>query len=160
MSTKPPTAVMIPKVSSSRFKLLLDRFQRGGVARQLSGIRIRRQRLERGGSPRGLAILTAQCTRRLADLAPRCRSHAVDISRGKMLSDRFAVYQRPFRRCRSKLLYRGESLAARRACAQQAQTGQEKAAHSAATKRPCPRAKPLKWLSNRQSTGRPLVVGR
>src|SRR5438270_3954698 len=52
MSTKPPTAVMIPSVSSSGFKSVLDLPKLPGMGAQLFGrgvIRLRQQRLNLAG---------------------------------------------------------------------------------------------------------------
>src|SRR4029078_2071139 len=103
-STKPPTAVMMPRVSSSGFKLVLDLLQALGMGPQFGG--------------RGVLGLAEQCV----DLAaigrirlgerlswggqPVCQPlvHGKDISACQPARGRLLVDQRPFGGDRPRLL--------------------------------------------------------
>src|SRR3954452_8660090 len=104
MSTKPPTAVMIPSVSSSGFKLVLDPLQRLGVDAQPLRGRVRRLGQQRPhlGSVR-LTRLGQRRGRRL-EIVMQPIMHRLHVCRGHPASVRLLIDQRPFRGDRPRLL--------------------------------------------------------
>src|SRR6476469_9438275 len=104
MSTKPPTAVMIPSVSSSGFKAVLDVLQLVRMRAKLLGRSVIRQPQQR---------LDFSAVRRLRLAEARCRGlnlladpfvHARDVSRRQLSAVCLLVGQRPLSRRRPRLL--------------------------------------------------------
>src|SRR5215212_8610715 len=103
MSTKPPTAVMMPRVSSSGFKSILLLLKPLGVAPQLLGRGIVRQlrqclHLRR---VRGLRLTEPREVR--LDLLPQPLVHAADVDAGNLALARLLVDERPFGGGRSRV---------------------------------------------------------
>src|SRR5437763_12682838 len=84
MSTKPPTAVMMPSVSSSGFKAVLDLLELGSVGAQLFGRGIGRLPDERVNFLTVGRVGLAEARKRRLKLLPKPLVHAVDIGIGKL----------------------------------------------------------------------------
>src|SRR4051812_38383607 len=103
MSTKPPTAVMMPSVSSSGFKAVLDLLQSVDVGAELLQCRIvglLKQRLD------FLAVAAVGLGQRLArglQLLANSLPHGFGIMAGEPAGGRLLVDQRPFRAERTRL---------------------------------------------------------
>src|SRR3569623_2377170 len=103
MSTKPPTAVMMPSVSSRGFKAVLDRLERLDVSAEFlrgGGVRLLEQRPD-FSAVRGIGLRERRRRRLqlLADASP----HGPDIGGRKLQFRRLLVDQRPFGRLRARL---------------------------------------------------------
>src|SRR3954447_4616714 len=103
MSTKPPTAVMMPSVSSSGFKVVLDLLQSVDVGAELLRCRIvglRKQRLDfLSVAAVGLGQRGARGSQLLADSLP----HGFCIATGEPAGGGLFVDERPFRSERTRL---------------------------------------------------------
>src|SRR4051812_2014736 len=96
MSTNPPTAVMTPRVSSSSFKLHLDRSQSLRATLQNRGRRRGRKAkaaLDHQGGGRSRAGEALEVG---AELLPRRLAHSIDIAGLQPCADSDLVDQRPF----------------------------------------------------------------
>src|SRR5579884_2033762 len=100
MSTKPPTAVMIPKVSSSGFKTFLDLPDLADVHAQSRGGSIVRQPHQRPYFTTVAAIGVSERTLRRLQLLPQLVVHGFDIGLRKVALGRLFVDERPFGRQR------------------------------------------------------------
>src|SRR3954464_16064981 len=97
MSTKPPTAVMIPSVSSSGFKRVLDLLELLRVSFQHARRRIVRP-LEQESYLSGVSgVWIAERAGVCLKLPAKPAVHALDIGRGQPALVGLFVDQRPFR---------------------------------------------------------------
>src|SRR4051812_24371049 len=95
MSTKPPTAVMIPSVSSSGFKAILDLLELVGVRSQLlgrGGVRLPKQRSN--FVPISGFRLQRPGTR--LQLLAQALAHRLDVNRRELALACLLIDQRPF----------------------------------------------------------------
>src|SRR5690349_5315327 len=104
MSTKPPTEVMMPSVSSSGFKAVLDLLELGDVRAQFRGrnvVGLAQQRMDFDGITR---FRLGEPLRRSLDLVPQPLMHAADIGFGQLSPPGLLIDQRPFGCRRARLL--------------------------------------------------------
>src|SRR6476661_6399669 len=96
MSTKPPTAVMIPSVSSSGFKMILDLLEAIDMGADAGRRRVRWQGKQRsdlaGIGATGIGQFRLGATKLLVKLLV----HRFDIGSGQMALARLIVHQGPF----------------------------------------------------------------
>src|SRR6185503_3614071 len=103
MSTNPPTAVMIPRVSSSGFKAVLDLLEPGGMCPQFLGPRAV------GLFQNCLDFLRISGLRLAQRLGARLQlladaiAHRFDVGRRELALARLLIDQRPFGRERARL---------------------------------------------------------
>src|SRR3954463_14814607 len=103
MSTKPPTAVMMPSVSSSGFKAVLDPLQRPDMLTERLRPRIilLGQECAHVVAIRGVGL--SQRVQAGPELLPQLPVHRVHIRPGEMPAGRLLVDQRPFSAERTRL---------------------------------------------------------
>src|SRR4051794_28068201 len=104
MSTKPPTAVMIPSVNSSGFKAVLDLLEPLAMRFELSRRRV--VRLPQNGldlRPVG-GVRLRQRLRCALQLLAQPSVHARDVGCGQLVLAGLLVDEQPFRRSRARLL--------------------------------------------------------
>src|SRR5436190_5654252 len=96
MSTNPPTAVMIPSVSSSGFKLYLDLLQRVGMSPKLGGSGIGRFGEQRPDLRAVSCIRLAQRSRCRLQPVMQPAVHRLYVSEGNPARLGLLVHKRPF----------------------------------------------------------------
>src|SRR4051812_21299424 len=96
MSTKPPTAVMIPSVSSSGFKTVLDALEGAGMGAQLFGTGIVSGREEAANFIAVIALRLSQRAQVDPQLLAQPGTHRLRVGRGDMARRRLLIHQRPF----------------------------------------------------------------
>src|SRR3954451_17142146 len=103
MSTNPPTAVMIPSVISSGFKLVLDPLELFGMGAQVHWRGIGRLDEQRMNFARVIRIGLSQSPGRRPDFLTQPLAHARGVDLGEVALARLLVDQRPLRPGRSRL---------------------------------------------------------
>src|SRR4051794_33910624 len=103
MSTKPPTAVMMPSVSLSGFKAVLDLLQLVGMGAKLLGMRIV-WLLEQGLDLSTVArVRLSQRRRRRLELVAQPAMHTRDVGSGEFSLGCLVVDERPLGRHGTRL---------------------------------------------------------
>src|SRR5947209_2871418 len=104
MSTKPPTAVMMPSVSSSGFKRGLDLLELRGIGAQGFGRRIVRFAGQRAYEPAVVGLRLRKSRLSTAELLSQPVVHARSVGRGELSLPRLLIDERPFGRDGAGLL--------------------------------------------------------